>query len=127
MIHISKSSHKIIFEGTHIAIYILQLFKLGNNLQKGYYCRSGNFRAKKLSYDKFSCKKNFIGTTLTMLALIVRTNFRKINFRSRHRLQKYFYNKYFQIYGILLAIEYNTFRKSKKGSRHKFKASACDS
>ena len=27
------------------------------------YCRSGNFRVKKLSYDKFSCKKNFVGTT----------------------------------------------------------------
>ena len=36
MIHICKSSHKTIFEGTHIAIYILQLFKLGNNLQQGY-------------------------------------------------------------------------------------------
>ena len=25
--------------------------------------RSGNFRVKKLSYDKFSCKKIFVGTT----------------------------------------------------------------
>ena len=27
------------------------------------YCRSGNFRVKKLLYDKFSCKKIFVGTT----------------------------------------------------------------
>ena len=27
------------------------------------YRRSGNFRVKKLSYDKFSCKKIFVGTT----------------------------------------------------------------
>ena len=27
------------------------------------YRRSGNFRAKKLTYNKFSCKKIFIGTT----------------------------------------------------------------
>ena len=27
------------------------------------YRRSGNFRVKKLSYDKYSCKKNFVGTT----------------------------------------------------------------
>ena len=27
------------------------------------YCRSGNFRVQKLSYDKFSCKNIFIGTT----------------------------------------------------------------
>ena len=26
------------------------------------YRRFGNFRVKKLSYDKFSCKKNFVGT-----------------------------------------------------------------
>ena len=51
------------------------------------YRRSGNFRVKKLSYDKFSCKKIFVGTTplVTALALIVHANFRKINFRSRHR------------------------------------------
>ena len=61
------------------------------------YRRSGNFRVKKLSYDKFSCKKNFVETTPS---LIVHVNFRKINFRSRHRLQKYFYNENFQIYGI---------------------------
>ena len=29
----------------------------------GIYRRSGNFRVKKLSYDKFSCKKIFVGTT----------------------------------------------------------------
>ena len=61
------------------------------------YRRSGNFCVKKLSYDKFSCKKNFV---LTALALIVRTNFHKINFRSCHRLRKYSYNENFQIYGI---------------------------
>ena len=33
--------------------------------------------------------------------LIVHTNFRKINFRSHHRLRKYFYNKNFQIYGSI--------------------------
>ena len=27
------------------------------------YRRSGNFRVKKLSYDKFSCKNIFVGTT----------------------------------------------------------------
>ena len=27
------------------------------------YRRSGNFRVKKLSYDKFSCKFFFVGTT----------------------------------------------------------------
>ena len=27
------------------------------------YCRSGNYHVKKLSYDKFSCKIFFIGTT----------------------------------------------------------------
>ena len=27
------------------------------------YRRSGNFRIKKLSYDKFSCKEIFVGTT----------------------------------------------------------------
>ena len=27
------------------------------------YSRSGNFRVKKLSYDKFSCKEIFVGTT----------------------------------------------------------------
>ena len=27
------------------------------------YCRFGNFRVKKLSYDKFSCKKIFVGMT----------------------------------------------------------------
>ena len=34
-----------------------------------------------------------------MLALIVCTNFHKINFCSCHRLRKYFYNENFQIYG----------------------------
>ena len=47
-----------------------------------------NFRVKKFSQER----------PLTALALIVRTNFRKINFRSRHRLRKYFYNENFQIY-----------------------------
>ena len=27
------------------------------------YRRSGNFRVKKLLYDKFACKKIFVGTT----------------------------------------------------------------
>ena len=45
--------------------------------------RSGNFRVKKLSYDKFSCKHFFVGTTPYR---IVHFNFRKINFLSRHRL-----------------------------------------
>ena len=27
------------------------------------YRRSGNFRIKKLSYNKYSCKKFFVGTT----------------------------------------------------------------
>ena len=31
--------------------------------QQNSYRRSGNFRVKKLSYDKFSCKKMFVGTT----------------------------------------------------------------
>ena len=30
---------------------------------KGIYRRSGNFRVQKLSYDKFSCKNIFVGTT----------------------------------------------------------------
>ena len=30
---------------------------------KKRYRRSGNFRVKKLSYDKFSCKNIFVGTT----------------------------------------------------------------
>ena len=49
-----------------------------------------NFRVKKFSYERL----------FTALALIVHTNFRKINFRSRHQLRKYFYNENFQIYGI---------------------------
>ena len=49
-----------------------------------------NFRVKSFSYER----------PLTALALIVHANFRKINFRSRHRLRKYFYNEHFQIYGI---------------------------
>ena len=32
------------------------------------------------------------------------TNFRTINFRSRHRLRKYFFNENFQIYGILVQL-----------------------
>ena len=36
--------------------------------------------------DKFSCKKNSLEQPLTALALIVHTNFRKINFCSRHQL-----------------------------------------
>ena len=63
------------------------------------YRRSGNFRVKKLSYDKFSCKKISQERPLTALALIVHANFCKINFRSCHRLRKYFYNENFQIYG----------------------------
>ena len=51
-----------------------------------------NFRVKNFSQER----------PLTALALIVHANFRKINFRSRHRLQKYFYNENFQIYGILI-------------------------
>ena len=65
------------------------------------YRRSGNFRVKKLSYDKFSCKKFSQEWPLTALALIVHANFRKINFRSRHRPRKYFYNENFQIYGLI--------------------------
>ena len=61
------------------------------------YRRSGNFRVQKLSYDKFSCKNIFVGTTPYRISV---NNFRKINFRSRHRLRKYFYNENFQIYGI---------------------------
>ena len=57
------------------------------------YRRSGNFRVKKLSYDKFSCKIIFV---LAALVLIVCTNFRKINFHSCHRLRKYSYNENFQ-------------------------------
>ena len=34
-----------------------------------------------------------------MLALIVRANFRKINFCNCHRLRKYYHNENFQIYG----------------------------
>ena len=33
------------------------------HVHSGIYRRSGNFRVKKLSYDKFSCKKIFVGTT----------------------------------------------------------------
>ena len=33
----------------------------GNNMR--YYRRSGNFRVKKLLYDKFSRKKIFVGKT----------------------------------------------------------------
>ena len=68
------------------------------------YHRSRNFRGKKLSYDKFSCKRNFVGMTpyrISVKLLIVRANFRKINFCSHHRLQKYFYNANFQIYGSI--------------------------
>ena len=35
--------------------------QLGMSLE--LYRRSGNFRVKKLSYDKFSCKNFFVGTT----------------------------------------------------------------
>ena len=34
-----------------------------NTSEGGNYRRSGNFRVKKLSYNKFSCKKFFAGTT----------------------------------------------------------------
>ena len=33
------------------------------NNQYIHYRRSGNFRVKKLSYDKFLCKKIFVGMT----------------------------------------------------------------
>ena len=51
-----------------------------------------NFCVKQFSQER----------PLTALALIVHANFRKINFRSRHRLRKYFYNENFQIYGNCL-------------------------
>ena len=63
------------------------------------YRRSGNFCVEKLSYNKCLCKKISQERPLTALALIACTNFCKINFRSRHRLRKYFYNEIFQIYG----------------------------
>ena len=37
---------------------------------------------------------------------MVHANLRKINFRSRHRLWKYFYNENFQIYGMYHTHEY---------------------
>ena len=54
-----------------------------------------NFHVKKFSQER----------PLTALALIVHANFRKINFRSRHRLRKYFYIENFQIYGILRVVQ----------------------
>ena len=59
----TKPAHAFIENSTHTYIHahhatatlVLQLTHV--------YCRSGNFRVEKLSYDKFSCKKNFIGTT----------------------------------------------------------------
>ena len=41
--------HSSKFEGRYVYVYM--------------YRRSGNFRVKKLSYDKFSCKIIFVGTT----------------------------------------------------------------
>ena len=67
-------------------------------LEPSYYSRSGNFRVN-FRMINFRVKKFSQERPLTALALIVRTNFRKINFRSHHRLRKYFYNENFQIYG----------------------------
>ena len=33
------------------------------SVTKRRYLRSGNFRVKKLSYDKFSCEEIFVGMT----------------------------------------------------------------
>ena len=62
------------------------------------YRRCGKFHLKKLSYDKFSCKIIFVGTTPYHVKVnsIVHIHFHKINFR----LRKYFYNENFQVYNI---------------------------
>ena len=53
----------------------------------------------KLPYDKFSQEPS-----LATLTLIVRMRFHKINFHNCHKLQTYFYNENFQIYGDIIII-----------------------
>ena len=84
----------------------------------GLYRRSGNFHAKKLSYDKVSCKKISQEQSLTALALIVRTNF-----RSHHRLRN---NENFQICSsyFLCTLSY-TFRSYLFVSRNSISVDQC--
>ena len=49
---------------TTVGLLFLKLIGLAKIIKRGMdYRRSGNFRVKKLSYDKFSFKNFFVGTT----------------------------------------------------------------